>query len=322
LKELPATAQVLRKGSLSGAKAKAIASAAAVAPDAEAELLAGAQKASLSDLQKKCLRTRAGVDRDAAHRRIHKERRLREFPDAEGAWNLQARGVPEAGAVFRAAHEPLVDEMFKAARAAGNAEPREAYAFDAFMELIRRATGTGVNEPTAEANNTAPNNTAPEGKPAAAKPMAVRYMSSLVRVDLEALKRGQVEGDEVCEINGLGPIPIGTARRLLGESIAKLVITKGVDVANVTHLGRGPTVAQQVALWWASPCCTVEGCTRTRWLENDHNPEWAKTKRTRIDELDPLCTHHHDLKTHDGWALIAGTGKRAMVPPDDPRHPS
>src|ERR1700722_3515118 len=26
----------------------------------------------------------------------------------------------------------------------------------------------------------------------------------------------------------------------------------------------------------------------------------------------------NDLKTHDGWALIAGTGKRAMVPPDDP----
>ena len=131
LKALPATAQVLRKGSLSAAKAKAIVSAATVAPDSEAGLLEGAGKASLSDLQKRCLRARAGVDRDAAHRRIHEERRLREFPDAEGAWNLMARGVPEAGAEFRAAHEPLVDAMFQAARVAGNAEPREAYAFDA-----------------------------------------------------------------------------------------------------------------------------------------------------------------------------------------------
>jgi BarA-like signal transduction histidine kinase len=39
-----------------------------------------------------------------------------------------------------------------------------------------------------------------------------------------------------------------TARDLLGESIVKLVITNGVDVANVTHLGRGPTAAQRIAL--------------------------------------------------------------------------
>jgi len=30
---------------------------------------------------------------------------------------------------------------------------------------------------------------------------------------------------------------------------------------------------------------------------------------------------HHDKKTYDGWALVAGSGKRPMVPPDDPRHP-
>jgi hypothetical protein len=39
-----------------------------------------------------------------------------------------------------------------------------------------------------------------------------------------------------------------TARDLLGESIVKLVITNGVDGADVTHLGRGPTAAQRIAL--------------------------------------------------------------------------
>jgi hypothetical protein len=43
---------------------------------------------------------------------------------------------------------------------------------------------------------------------------------------------------------------------------------------------------------------------------------------TELANLDPLCGHHHRLKTHDGWALIAGVGKRPMVPPDDPRHPA
>ena len=80
-------------------------------------------------------------------------------------------------------------------------------------------------------------------------------------------------------------------------------------------------MAQQVALWWQSPVCTNETCTRSRWLQNDHEIGWAETKRTRVDELDPLCTHDHALKTRYGWALVAGTGKRPFVPPDDPRHP-
>jgi hypothetical protein len=101
----------------------------------------------------------------------------------------------------------------------------------------------------------------------------------------------------------------------------KLVITNGVDVLNVTDLGRAPTVAQQAALWWASPQCTALGCNRARYLENDHNPEWSRTKHTRIDELEPLCTHHHDLKTNHRWALIPGTGRRPFVAPTDPRHP-
>ena len=80
-------------------------------------------------------------------------------------------------------------------------------------------------------------------------------------------------------------------------------------------------MAQRVALWWRSPECTREGCTRTQRLENDHREGWAETRRTRLDELDPLCEHEHDLKTYHGWSLVNGKGKRPMVPPDDPRHP-
>src|SRR5471030_2052420 len=137
----------------------------------------------------------------------------------------------------------------------------------------------------------------------------------------DALPIWAVVGDEVCEIAGLGPIPVSVARELLGDAILKLVLTKGVDVANVTHLGRSVTVAQQVALLWQGPECTRLGCTSTYRLENDHREDWVKTKHTRLDETDKLCGHDHDLKTHKGWALVAGTGKRPMVPPTDPRHP-
>ena len=146
-----------------------------------------------------------------------------------------------------------------------------------------------------------------------------RYLA-LLRVDVEALRRGQVAGEELCEITGVGPVPVSVARALLGEAIVKLVITKGVAVANVTHLGRGPTAAQRAALLWTSPTCAVQGCngTRTEW---DHREPWALTRHTRLDELDPLCTFHHDLKTRLDYALVPGTGKRAFAAADDPRHP-
>jgi hypothetical protein len=118
----------------------------------------------------------------------------------------------------------------------------------------------------------------------------------------------------------VGPVPVSVAKGLLGEAIVKLVITTGVGVANVTHLGRGPTAAQKAALLWMNPTCAVQGCHRAR-VEWDHREPWAQTKHTRLDELDPLCSFHHDLKTRLGYALTAGGGKRAFVAPDDPRHP-
>ncbi|MGH9252873.1 MAG: hypothetical protein ACRD0W_25670, partial [Acidimicrobiales bacterium] len=133
-------------------------------------------------------------------------------------------------------------------------------------------------------------------------------------------RRGRVDGQELCEIAGVGPVPVSVARDLLGEAIVKLVITNGVDVANVTHLGRGPTTAQKIALMWTNPTCIAESCHRRR-IEYDHRKPWAQTRHTRLDELDPLCDYHHDLKTRLGWALVPGTGKRAFVPLDDPRHP-
>ena len=84
------------------------------------------------------------------------------------------------------------------------------------------------------------------------------------------------------------------ARELLGDAILKLVITKGVDVANVTHLGRSATVGAAVALWWSAPRVShAMTCTRTERLEIDHREEWHKVQDTRLDNLDPFCKHDH-----------------------------
>ena len=297
---LPVVEEAMRAGNLSTAQATVVADAASTAPQTQDQLVDEAQRSSLKELRDSCLSVKAAADadREATHRRIHQNRYLRTFTDREGGWNLVARGPAEAGARIEAALRPLIEERFTQARDEGRHEAREAYAFDALATAVDRERAD-----------------TPSSKP------KLQFLG-LLRVDLEALRRGEPGDGELCELTGIGPIPVTVARELLGESILKLVITKGVDVLHVTHLGRGPSAAQKVALLWQQPTCVVEGCCRTR-VESDHTHgfEYVKTGHTRLDELEPLCPDHHDLKTYRGWALIDGTGKRPLVPPDDPRHP-
>ena len=253
----------------------------------------------MSELREECLCTRvaADPDPDATHQRIHAQRAVRTYRDGEGGWNCHVRGTAERGAAFEAALARVVDAEFARARTEDRREPREAYAFDALMKM---AEGTAASAK-------------PTGRP------NPRYLAVL-RADVGALVRGTVHDGEVCEIAGVGPVPVARARGLLGDSILKLVLTKGADVANVVHVGRGPTAAQRIALLWQSPKCSNEACSST-FVQIDHREPWADTKHTVLDELDHLCAHDHRLKTNHGWSLVEGTGRRAFVPSTDPRHP-
>ena len=127
----------------------------------------------------------------------------------------------------------------------------------------------------------------------------------------------------MCEIAGFGPVAVSAVRELIdtGDPFLAAVVADGDQVLGVAHLGRRPNAHQQTALEWLYPTCAAEGCSASTWLENDHRVDWAASKLTVLDLLDRLCPHHHDLKSLDGWRLVDGRGKRAFVPPDDPRHP-
>jgi hypothetical protein len=146
----------------------------------------------------------------------------------------------------------------------------------------------------------------------------------VVRLDWDALLRGWPIEGEVCEIVGLGPVPVSVVRAMMasGDAFLAAVVTRGVDVAKVIHLGRRPTAYQGTALDWLSPTCTTEGCDATVRLETDHREDWARTKVTLLRWLERHCHACHAKKTRYGWALVPGRGKRPLVPPDDPRHPA
>ena len=102
------------------------------------------------------------------------------------------------------------------------------------------------------------------------------------------------------------------------------MLTDGVDVVNVTHAGRGPRIAQEIALLWAQPKCCVAGCDNSRRLETDHRVTYATEQVTELSNLNRPCSHHHDLKTYEGWDFAhqrAPDGRLHLVAPDDPRHP-
>src|SRR4029078_5444176 len=70
-------------------------------------------------------------------------------------------------------------------------------------------------------------------------------------------------------------------------------------LVNVTHLGRGATAAQRVALLWSSPKCANAECS-SMFVQIDHRDPWADTKHTPTNERDHLCPHDRDLNsTHD-----------------------
>jgi hypothetical protein len=330
LADLEATADAVRAGRLSPEQAGAVAGAAAVNPEAEADLLDLAERESLKRTRQEAERRKAEVRSEEEKRereeRVRRNRGLR-FWFGNGAGNLHATGPIDALKELEALIQREVDRKFRANRGAATRESRDNYAFDALIDLARTAAGgSEVVERTGAASGDGAPDGAGSGDGSGATSSGGRARRApltrltLIRADLAALLRGSVAHGEVCEIGGLS-VSVTELRRLLGESIMQLVLTNGEAVIDVVNLGRKPTVAQMIAKLFADACCTARGCDRAVRLEFDHRTDWARVKVTELANLDLLCDHHHDLKTLEKWALVAGTGRRPMVPPTDRRHP-
>jgi hypothetical protein len=316
LQELPATSAAARRGELSVEQASAIVEVAGVHAGAEEVLLEAARRVPLAELREQCARTRAAaeIDTEARRRRIHQRRSLRSFTDSEGEWHLHCRNNPEVGARIMAALDPLRETIFGQARADGRHEPPEAYAADALAEMARRSSAGAMLGPAA---GVAADSCPPTPAASTTRPKII------VRVDLEALLRGYPTEGDVCEIAGFGPVAVSAVHDMIDtdDPFLAAVATRGARVVGVAHLGRRPTARQQTALQWLYPSCANEACTARARLDYDHRVDWAHTHLTLLDLLDRLCGHCHALKTRQNWSLVEGEGKRALVAPDDPRHP-
>jgi hypothetical protein len=111
---------------------------------------------------------------------------------------------------------------------------------------------------------------------------------------------------------------VASAKRMCGDAIVDIVVSKGVDVRTLAHAGRTVTKAQYAALIAEGYECNVEGCGNTRNLEIDHlGNGWAIDRHTCNGELAFKCGHCHDLKSHKHWTdgPRLPNGKRKLNPP-------
>jgi len=326
-------------GALTRPQAGLIADAVALNPAAAPTLVDQAGRLGLAELAEACARAKAAaVDLDAQRQAVQAARSLRAYTNRAGAWHLHACGPPTDGAQVMAVLSELATGLFDQARRDGRRERPEAYLYDALGALVALATGgdgRADGEPEGEEASThepgGPEGPAPARTPAhgtATAQLKARLArlrpSFLVRSDIGVLLRGYPVEGEVCEIAGYGPISAQAAIDLIDtmDPFLKAIVTDGHKVVGVAHLGRRPNAYQRSALDWLYPTCAAEGCpTRAGRLQSDHRADWAQTHFTVLDLLDRLCPLHHGLKTRSGWGLVEGRGKRAFVPPEDPRHP-
>ncbi|MBV9661280.1 MAG: DUF222 domain-containing protein [Acidimicrobiales bacterium] len=331
----PEVAQAALAGELSLEQATAVSDGAAANPTKTAELIDKAKRSSLPELNDEVAKVKAETcDLEARRKARHAKRSFRRWTDRDGALDARLYGHPEDGALIWRMLDPIRRRLNVLRRQAGSAnDPLDALDYDALVTIASIAIGKDAELTFADLVQlgmfpqceTPLPARSPESLPTGrSKKLAGSPLRVMIRVDLDTLLRGVPLEGELCEIAGYGPVPVSVIENLLATENPFIIgiLTKSQALVGVYHHGRRPNAHQRSALDFLYPSCAVEGCSSRQGMQYDHRQDYAYTKITAFDLLDRFCRYHHQLKTNQDWALVEGTGKRAFVPPHDPRHPN
>src|SRR3954462_14929240 len=145
-------------------------------------------------------------------------------------WDDTTERIAEAWAVVTG----FANTEFDLARLEERHESEAAYAADAMLAMARTAGGGTATVPKVDGKRVR-------------RPVPARV---IFRCDVAAAKRGWVEPGEVGDLIGHGPVPVSAIRDVVEHQnpFIAAVVTKGVDVISVAHLGRNPKAHQRTAL--------------------------------------------------------------------------
>jgi hypothetical protein len=237
LADAPVVADAFADGRLSLAQAAVAADAGVLVPTSQGRLVATAATGSLRELKTEAARIKRKAHGEASVLErdtwVQRRRYCRFWSPAAGGVRLEAWLPTVDGARLKAVLQTEADRIFEDARVAGVRDRSDAHLADA---LVRVVCGDGQDQPKAGVT---------------------------VRANVAGLRRAFVDGDETCEIPGVGPVPVAVILDLLGDSAFRVVTEDG---------GRAATSATRTS---TSPCrpaplrrdgtCAVPGC-QARWM--------------------------------------------------------
>ena len=319
----------VRSGTLSPAQAAELADTLAERPEAEDELLGAAQTATMRELRAACAEVASrGTGAEERHARASEHRYCASSVGRDGQWRLSAGLTVLDGALVEKVLDYFQNEAFDEARAEGRREPFTAYRADALVRMARAAMSGGEAAPGGldpsigdapdpfDASGSPRRRRRRRGRPRA-RSSTLRHAIIVTVPHTTFLTGSPVEG-EVCMVPGVGPVPVAHVQELLADDpIIKCVVTAGRDITATATMSRTIKDDLRLAVLHAHDwVCAVPGCANTRFLELDHEHEYAKSGPTGYRNLRPLCSYHHDQRTNESHELVGAPGAYRWLAPD------
>ncbi|MGZ4729159.1 MAG: hypothetical protein ACXWB2_15690 [Acidimicrobiales bacterium] len=326
LEECHDTRAAFAAGEISRDEADAVSGAATVDPGCERRLLdAATARHDLRETRDAADRVRRSArsaeDEAACHARLHKTRGLRIGQSPDGHVELRGQFIPAAFATVKPVIDAFMKQRLDRARRENTRDGWDAYRADAFLDAIAASASGGARrspDPTPEA--AAPSEPvgptpasvpeadtadhpegrlfAPGGDIAKADGLDPKVNWNLVvLVDGIALKRGYTAPGEICEIPGIGSIPIAWVHQLLPAAHAEMLIHDSVDIRAYATSTRHRTRPVDLAVRVRDRACTVPRC-HLDVSELDHITDFADTHDTSVENIHGMCNHDHDDKTY------------------------
>jgi len=281
LETLEPTVEAVQQGDISFEHALLIARQVSDLPEAtalqaQAELLPAAAKSDPRELRKLGMEIRHREDPEGAARqayRQHEKRRLRLFDHADGMLGLEGALPAPEGMKLRLCLESLIGIPAK-----GDERSQEQRHADALIELCGQAIGSGKLPRQA-------------GR----------------RPQLSVIVRTQSGSEVAAELEGVGPISLGTLARLRGQDHVERkqkVDGRGVTL-NFGRARRCHSENQRLEISTRYSRCVVGGCNvPIRDCEIHHAVPVAEGGDTNANQGVPLCRRkHHPQVTEGGYQL-------------------
>jgi hypothetical protein len=317
------TAVLLEQGVLSPLGARAVVEAVEDLSDentirVQARVLPRAAGRPVADLRRALRSAVDRVDSEAAARRHHRgvaERGVARWSLPDGLARLV---VTSSAHDVEVMHQALT--VLAGPREADDPRTLGARRVDALLGLCLGAvapTGPDHSGGAGYARSEA-------GSPARIPAAPVTPVVAQIVVDLPTLTG---LADHPCHLSGYGSVPADIARSWLAHATTwQRLVT---DPVTGHLLDVGPTVRfapDQIRAFVTArdQTCTAPGCRQpASRADLDHHPPWRPDGtggRTSAEQLAALCRHHHRLKTHTKWRVIARNhGTTEWVSPDG-RH--